>query len=359
MFKIFNLDDNNDNNHQDKLLIYKNSLSKNIGLSSNNNYNYVYDNLNLISLYDIKDNNKFNRKINFNNGIMNCIRCKIIFLFGYMGMYSFDAKLFLDNYNIQIYHKKYNFENNPNNQEKKKLISMLIYLATMSVGIKIIFYNEKKSEPKASSLYNYYLNPNPYYFFNEINLSRVNNEFFIFLDIIGEKNNYENQFLKFNMYLGKNYYLLFLYVDKGTPVGYFEELIFTFSQYTFKIFKIPNPNANLNEDKDLFYIGFNNLKELNIFMDYLEYGVFNPNKENLSNYFNFVKSKIFVNYYDINNLWVLDSVDPPVETLYQPNPINKYQIYFSINNLKVDQIYLYGDLSIKPYLEDTWTCKNH
>lgn len=358
IYKIFNLD-NNDNPND--LLDYKNSIRSTVfRLSSNNNYNYIYDNSNLINLYDIKDNNKFNRKINFNNGIMNCIRCKIIFfLSGYMGMYSFDAKLFLDNYNIQIYHKKYNFENNPNNQEKKKLINALVYLATMSVGIKVIFYNEKKSEPSASSIYNYYLNSNPYYFFNEINLSKANNEFSIYLDIIGEKNNYKNQFLKFNMYFNKNYYLLFLYADKGTPVGYFEELIFTFSQYTFKIFKIPNPNANLNEKKDLFYIGFNNLKDINIFMDYLEYGIFNPNKENLSNYFNFSKSKIFVNYYNINNLWVLDSVDSPVEISSLPNPINKYQIYFSINNLKVDQVFLYGDLSIKPYHNDTCPCENH
>ena len=36
--------------------------------------------------------------------------------------------------------------------------------------IKIIFYNDIESEPRVSSLFNYYLNTNPYYLFNEINL---------------------------------------------------------------------------------------------------------------------------------------------------------------------------------------------
>lgn len=314
---------------------------------------YSIDNTTSIEGYNSENfinNSERNIKINFNNGIMNCIRCKIVFLFGYMGMYFFDAKLFLDNYNIQIYHKKYKYKDNKNNLEKKKLVSMLIYLATVSVGIKIIFYNEKNSEPKASSFYNYYLNPNSNYLFNEINLSKIKKEFLIYLDIIGKKNDYQNQFLKFNLLINKNYYLLFLYVDKETFISNYNQLIFTFSQYTFKIFKISSPNANLYENKELFYITFNGLKELNIFMDYIEFGVFNVFKENPKNYFNFKKSKIFVNYYDINDYWVLCNVPSPIETLNNPNTVNKREIYFSINNLKVNQIYLYGDLTIKPHI---------
>ena len=72
-------------------------------------------------------NNKINpiETINFNNNIVNCINCRIIFYYTsntniqLNGYYSLDAKLFLNNYNLELYNKKYDFENLSTDEQKK------------------------------------------------------------------------------------------------------------------------------------------------------------------------------------------------------------------------------------------------
>ena len=335
IYKIINIDNEKINN------LYMNRTINILGNSSNNNYNYNY-------LYDNKKTyeNKYNNNlgiINFNNNIMNSIRCKIVFLLGKYGYYSFYGKLYLSNYNIEIYHKKYNIDEL---DKKKSLINLLLYLASFSWGIKIILYNEIASEPKVSSFYNYYLGTNPYYLFNDINLTRKLNNFDTYLNITSLDNNYKNQYLKFNLEIRLKYYILFFYSDKNSILRNYDELVFNYSQYVFKIFKNKNINGNTDENKDLFFIGFQDLKQLNIFMKYLTTGIFNTNLNNLSNYFNINKSVIFCNYYNINNYWVLNSLKEPIVPNGNPNILDKNKIYFSINNLSVNQIYLQGDLSI-------------
>lgn len=312
------------------------------------NYNYLY---NESEKYGIK---KYTGKgyIDFNNNIVNSIRCKIIFLFEYGENYTFYGKLFLDNYNIQIYHKNYELNIGTELEQienKKKLVNLLLYLASKSLGIKIIFYNNLNSEPSIMSTFNYFLNVNPYYLFNEINLSRKLNNYDIYLGIDYVNNNYNTQYLKLNINIKTNYYILFLYSDKNTILDNYDELVFNYSQYIFKIFKNKEICGNIYENKHLFFISFNNLEQINIFLKYLNTGLFSINQNNysqLSNYFNFSKSEIFCNYYMINNYWVLDSLPEPQVPNGNPNTLVKNKIYFSINNLKINQIYLYGNLFI-------------
>jgi hypothetical protein len=303
--------------------------------------NYLYD---LNKTYIDKYHTNFGF-INFNNNVVNSIRCKIVFLFNRYGYYSFDGKIYLNNYNLKIYHKKYDIDNV---EKKKKLINLLLYIASLSWGIKIIFYNNLNSEPKVSSFYNYYLGTNPYYLFNEINLSRSLENFNIFFNIISLNNNFNSQYLKFNLEILKDYYILFLYSDKNNVLDTYDELVFNYSQYVFKIFKNPPVNGNILKDKNLFYICFQNLKELNIFMGYIKTGLFDTNIKKLSNYFDIPESVIFCNYKNINNYWVLNSLSEPIVPNGNPNILDKNKIFFSINNLHANQIFLQGKLSINP-----------
>lgn len=319
---------------------------KNLNINSESliyNYNYLYNN-------SEKNfgKNKINKGIiNFNNNIINCIKCKIVFLFKEIGSYSFYGKIFLDNYNIQIYHKKYDLDNL---EKKKKLLNLLLYIASASLGIKIIFYNNLDSEPRVSSFFNYYLNTNPYYLFNEINLAKNLNNYNIYFNIDTTNKNYNQQYLKLNIDIKLDYYILFLYSDKNSVLKNYEELVFNYSQYIFKIFKITDINGNIYENKDIFYIAFNSLKQINLFLEYLNSGLFITNNTKLSNYFNIQKSVTFSNYYNINNYWVLDSLPEPQVPNGNPDILLKNKIVFSINNLHINQIYLQGDLFIEEFL---------
>lgn len=298
------------------------------------NYNYGYSNK---IVYANKKNNPYNEWVNFNNNIMNSIRCKLIFLYGFNKFYSLDVKMYLNNYNIRIYNKKYEY------QEKKDLIKMLLFLASYSWGIKLIFYNELNSAPPVETDYNLFLSQNSSYLFNTINLFKYFNQFDIFIETEQKNNMNTSQYLKFNINIKTNYYILFLNIDKN--MLNYNELVFNYSQYLFKILKLERPNGNTDETKDLFYIGFQNILELNIFMNYIQYGIFNVNvkQSELKNYFNFSQGVIFCNYYNINNYWVLDKLPPPA---IPANPIDsgdKIKIYFSINNLIANQVFLYGE----------------
>lgn len=295
--------------------------------------NYLYQNE---SLYQpTKNIPKFNKIINFNNNIVNCIRCKIIFYYSsdknkqINGMYTVDGKLFLNNYNLEIYHKKYDFTNVSTDDNKKKLINMLLWLGASTYKIKLFFYNKKNSVVPA------------FYLFNQINLFKINNDFKIQFELTALDNNYTNGYIQLNTNINIQYYILFLYANNNTFLNQsnFDELIFLYNSYIFKLLKINSPNGNLNKDKIIFYICFQNLKEINIFMEFIKNGILNTQLDdnNLSNYFNIEKSITFYNYYDLNNYWIIDSTQP----------INKYEIFFSINNLHIEQIYLYGDLFIE------------
>ncbi len=279
----------------------------------------------LINSYQIEKNNK---TINFNNNVVNCIRCKIFFYYSsdtnikINGIYSVDAKLFLNNYNLELYHKKYDFDNISTDHRKKKLINMLLFLQSTTCQIKLYFYNKKNSVVPA------------YYLFNQINL--LKNEYKTEIDIDVLNNDYTDGYLKFNIQIYKEYYILFLYAETNTFITNYDELIFKQDTFIFKIFKINEPNGKSKENYDLFYISFQNLKEINIFMNFIKNGILEQNDIILSNYFNIPISKTFYNYYDLNNYWILD------DTIG-----NKYNITFSINELYLNQIYLYGDLFIK------------
>ena len=212
-------------------------------------------------------------------------------------------------------------------KKKNKLINMLLFLQTTTYKIKLYFYNKKNSVVTS------------YYLFNQIDLFKTNNDFNTQIDIGILNNTYTDGYLKYNIQINTEYYVLFLYADKSTflNLSKFDELTFVYKTYMFKILKIDEPNGNVKENKILFYISFQNLKELNIFMDFIKTGILDINyNKTLTNYFNINISKKFYNYYDLNNYWILD------EFTY-----NKYQITFSINNLYVEQIYLYGDLFIE------------
>ena len=58
----------------------------------------------------------------------------------------------------------------------------------------------------------------------------------------------------------------------------------------------------------------------------------------------------FCNYYNINNYWVLNSLPEPHVPNGNPDILFKNKISFSIGNLKIDNIYLYGDFFIREIL---------
>ena len=64
----------------------------------------------------------------------------------------------------------------------------------------------------------------------------------------------------------------------------------------------------MDKNKILFYICFQNLIELNIFMEFIKIGIIKQINENkLSNYFNINNSIPFYNYYMLNNYWISDN----------------------------------------------------
>jgi len=294
--------------------------------------NELYGYLSLyVKSYLYKDPNEY---INFNNNVVNCIRCKVIFYYKsntnmqINGYYEVDAKLFLNNYNLELYHKKYNFENESSDINKIKLINLLLFLQTTTYQIKLYFYNKKNSVIPA------------YYIYNQVDLFKNINDFETTINVELLNNTYTNGYLKYNIQVNKKYYILFLYadIDSFLNLSNYDELIFYNNKITFKILKIDKPNGNTLENKLLFYISFQNLKEINMFMKYISTGILdtNNNNTNLSTYFNIQNSITFYNYYELNNYWIKEEGMLP----------NKHKINFSINNLYLNQIYLYGNLFI-------------
>lgn len=328
VFKITNLIDTKSINYK-SLLSNSKILNKDIDIKS-----YLYQNE--INYNPLSSNT--NEIIDFNNNIVNCIRCKIIFYYSsntnikINGFYSLDAKLFLNNYNLELYHKKYDFENISSDEHKKKLISMLLFLSTTTYQIKLYFYNKKNIT--VPSLY----------LFNEVNLLKNNNDYNFYFNMYPLNNTQNKGFIQLDIRINTQYYILFLYANNDTILNKsnFDELVFLSDKSIFKIFKINSPNGNLYKDRLLYYICFQNLMELNIFMEFIKTGILN-NKNNLSNYFNIINSIPFYNYYMLNNYWVSDNSP----TIFNSSQIiNKYEINFSINNLYANQMYLYGELFI-------------
>jgi hypothetical protein len=304
------------------------NINPNILVKSDIIRNNLYNNE--IQINKILKNINQNEIININNNIVNRIQCKIIFYFSYNNFYSnnfysIDTEIFLNNYNLELYHKKYNFNNDSNDPEKKKLINMLLFLATSCYKITLYFYNDNFSVIKK-------------YLFNQVDLFKNTNDYTTNIDVMPLNNDYTNGFLKFNININKEYYILFLDIDAEFPLKN-NELIFVYKLFLFKIFKINTPNGNMNESKQILYICFQNLKELNIFMEFIQTGILNIDyNKKLSNYFNIPESITFYNYSELNNYWIVDnlssSLSPP------PPPL---LLHFSINNLYINKIYLYGN----------------
>ena len=294
--------------------------------------NYLYDN---DVIYNYSNTNSNPQLINLFNNLVNCIRCRLIFYCVGISPYQIDTKLILDNYNLELYHKEYDFIDIPNDSEKIKLLGLLLLLASSSYKIKLCFYNIINSALPTI------------YLFNQVILTRnclcKTSNYITWFDTTPQNNSNINEILKFNIGVKLDYFILFLYTKIGTILDSFDELIFSIesNKYMFKIFKIPNgpespySNGNLYKDKNLFYICFQNLSELNIFMEFLSTGKINLIPKNISNYFNIPNSVVFSCNYTINNYWVSENVDTPY-----------YQITIGINKLKANQIYLYGDLNI-------------
>ena len=285
---------------------------------------------------ELNSTNKSIEYVNFSNNIINSIRSKIIFSFDKFNyIYSFDSKLFLDNYSIQVYHKKY-LIGSDSDSDKKNLIKLILFINSMCSNIQIIFYNKYEDLIKLNSMI-----PTPYYIFNQLNLtSSLNSNKKMFDTNIGsnlkiandEQENIYQKYLKLNIKINENYYILFFY----SMLDY-NEFFFISDQYSFKILRLEETNGNIETQYNLYWIVFQNLKELNIFMEFIKSGYIHTEIKKLSNYFNILNSKVFTNYYNLNNYWIYST-----ETNSEP----KLNIYFSIDNLKINQIYVYGKIYI-------------
>lgn len=283
--------------------------------------NYFIKDYNLYKIINSQQNIS-SKIINIENSITNCILIKIIFL--YVGNsnerknYELYGKLFLDNYNLEIYHIKYDFTPPPVNLYLD-LLNFLLYMMVNYYQINIFFYNNP-SDPVITGPIQYSNLPNPFYNFNYMSLTRINGtQLYFSLD--------PNNYLKFNLQIKFDYYILFFYSTVITD----NELIFQVGNLYFKILKIDNPNGNLNYGTSLYYIMFANLIELNIFMKYIKTGIYQIVNVIPLDYFNITTSKNFIK--NSNGFWVIS--DGPGSL-----------INFTIKNLYVDQIYLYGENNI-------------
>ena len=300
-----------------------------------NTVNLILNKTNLVpSLnYESKLNNflesknlKYNGvKINFDNNITNSILCKITFIFSLFESYTINCKLFLDNYNMKLYNINYDLSNN----NKKQLIKLLLLLAANTYSIKIQFYNNINNQISPSNI------------FNQLLLSKKNINFTTNININSVDNSFTNANINFNINILDNYYILFLYPLFSTATLY-DEFIFPVSIYSFKIFKIKGVHGDWNilYGYYIYYIVFQNITELNIFMNYVWKGIFDIHPKTISNYFNFTQSEsvTFTNHYDLNNYWIIDN-----STNLTPDI---YQMKFEIIDLRIDQLYIYGNVSM-------------
>jgi hypothetical protein len=125
---------------------------------------------------------------------------------------------------------------------------------------------------------------NPYYGYNKIIYfkdSDINNNLKFSLD-----NNY---YLKFTLNITVEYKILIFKITNT-----FLDTIINFKTDTiiFKIFKIIPPNSNTDLESNVYSILFQNIKECNNFMNYIQYGT-ELVSNNTKSYFNITKSKNF------------------------------------------------------------------
>lgn len=292
------------------------------------------------NVYKIINNNKY--LININNIITNCIIVKLVFIFYLNNVrctYAINGNLFLDNYSFQFYHKNYEKENNEI-KNKKDLIKLLFYIILNYVHINIFFYNSESDESINNFLFNSIVS-NQYYKFNNLIIPRIENK--VKLNMIVE----ESKYLKLSLNLNFNYYLLF-FTSKLTVLS----LKFYINNNYFNINRIGsdcitnlnniinNPNGNLNisefdniEYTNLYYIAFQNITEINIFLNYIETGIFNLNPKKIKNFYDIDESKKFKK--NTNDYYIIDNE-------------NQFgSIYFNIDKLKIDNNYLYNNYEIR------------
>ena len=278
---------------------------------------YLFKTYNVYKINNVS-NTKVINKINISNITVNCIYVKIVFIFSKDKYYSINGQLFLNNYNLEIYNKSYNFTSlDPTIDPKKNLILLLLNIIMELEYIKIYFYNEL-NDPVINSTLTYSVFPNTLYLYN--NLFIPSNQCNLNISV--------GSYLKLNINLKLDYFILFLY-SKITDL----KLIFSVNNKLFKLLRIGKsnnsnyPNGNIYSQQNLYYIAFQNILEINIFMEYIQTGVHNPNV-NIQNCFNIQNSINFSK--NINNYWI-----PTTNTT---NILN-----FTILNLELNQIYLYGE----------------
>lgn len=262
---------------------------------------------------------------------INCTVCKIIFWFGHgfgygypypyptpSGYYMFDGVMMLSDYSINIYHKNYDLG-------KKDLVKMLLVLNAMCWGIDIVIGNIDFSNPYV------YMNSlsDSFTLFNVIRLRKVNEAFG--LDIGANYTDIERLMysLRLNIQINVPYYLMLF--ESPMELDY-AKMRFVSGMYSFYLNQIVKPNYLVN--KNIYVCGFQDLGELNVFVNFLSNGVIGGNKNELSNWFNVLESVCFTNYYLLNDNWVYD---PNANASPEP----KTQIKFSIINLYVDRIFLH------------------
>lgn len=297
--------------------------------------------LKLYNMYKINNTYEYpkKQKININNNIVNCILIKIIFLYPPFFNYTINGKIILDNYNLQVNHIEYDLVDLP--QDRINLILMILFLCIQTYQINIIFYNDI-NDPILTLPFQFSTMKSPIWLFNELRLPfyqkriQINN-------VNTNINKYTTQkvirlnenkmyikrdcdnYIKLMIDIGTRWYILFFYSELTD-----NELVFNTSQQYFKILKLNTINGNTT-NQTLYYIVFNDIEELNQFMNLITKGKLYISKPN-STYFNITKSKEFEfidNYYKLT------------ETT------NSGNIYFEINKLYINSTYLYGNNYIR------------
>lgn len=293
-------------------------------------------NLKLYNMFKLNNTYQYLKKqnININNNIVNCILVKIIFLYPPFFYYTIHGKLILDNYNLQVNHIEYDFVNLPD--DRINLILMLLFLCIQTYQVNIIFYNDI-NDPILTLPFQFSTMKSPIWLFNEKRLPFYNKHI--------QNNNvntnvnkyttkqvlrtYQNKiyikrdcdnYIKLMIDIMSRWYILFFYSDLTV-----NELVFNVGSQYFKILRLNTLNGNTTH-QSIYYVVFNDIEELNQFMNLIVIGKLYISKP-ISTYYNISQSKQFIltDYYRIT------------DTTSSGN------IYFEIDKLYINSTYLYGN----------------
>ena len=235
-----------------------------------------------------------------------------------------------NDYQMNLLNKSYDLSNN----NKKQLIQNLLIILLNYFQINIYFYNNKTDFDNTNNFFKNNSLTNPFLKFNKLVLNTNNSSLGFKLDT--------NYYLKFFIKINCDYkILIFNYV--GAILN--DILIFeSFNNYFFKIFKISpvnQPNGSPDPNNNLYYIVFQNIKECNEFLNFINTGILYVNNDEIKSFFNINKSSTFFlnsnNYYVINN---------NINT-----SLTKSYVYFEIKNLNVENNYIFSNNFLYAYIE--------